>query len=340
MRQSSLRILFYDKRVPAIAGTRPTAATVLTEMGHDVVLTRDAEFAPNAFDVVLMWGNPGYFPRLRDQLIATPVGQRPLVVLVHHEPLPPPRASGLPRFTLLSPAEIAKICFGDWRATDIYTNAFKLRRMMREGSIDLLFASSAEKVEYAHEQGYEAVHTQYGYHKSLGGIMDLERDIDVLFLGDTRPLRRKRLLGRLRRSGINITVRGSWHDSSGWGESRTLLLNRTKIIVHIQRYPGKLASKRFVLAMTNGAMVVAEPPYLPAPFVNGAHYIEARVGEMPDVIRHYLHNPTERERITKAAHRLVTEELTFESSMRTMLEAISKRLGGKASELATAGPAA
>ena len=71
---------------------------------------------------------------------------------------------------------------------------------------------------------------------------------------------------------------------------------------------------RLVLALANGAMVVAEPCYRPDPFVPGVHYAEAPVEELPDLIRYYLEHDDERERIVAAGHRLVTEELTFARS--------------------------
>ena len=69
--------------------------------------------------------------------------------------------------------------------------------MMREGSIDLLFVMSLEKMEYTHEQGYPCWHVPYGYHSSFGRLLGLDRDVEVLFLGDTRPRRRRRLLRSL-----------------------------------------------------------------------------------------------------------------------------------------------
>ena len=126
---------------------------------------------------------------------------------------------------------------------------------MRERFVDLLFVIGGEQEEYAAEQGYEAWRFDYGYHRSFGNLLGLERDIDVLFIGETRQRRRKKLLRRLRREGIDVVVRGSWHKRAKalWGEERSRFLNRTKIVVHLQRYPGKVASKRFVLAMANGA---------------------------------------------------------------------------------------
>ena len=323
---SPLSILIFDRRVPAIAGTRPTVATVLEELGHLVSLAEDGPVDLAPYDFVLLWLNPGYYPRLRRQLLAMPKASRPLVVVLHAEPLPSSRASGFPRWSMLSAAEIAKILLWDWRATDVYSNAFKLRRMMREGSIDLLFAMSAMEVEYAREQGYECGFIPYGYHPKFGRLLGLERDVDVLFLGDTRPPRRRRLLRYLREHGVEVTVRGSWHDPSLWGERRTEFLNRTKIVVHLQRYPGKLAAKRFVLAMGNGAMVISEPAYRPEPFVDGEHYVVAPIERMPQVIRHYLDHPHERDQIAETGRRLVTEELTFARSMETMLDVIYRRL--------------
>ena len=323
-----LSFLIAYRHVPAKAGVRPTVAVVLEDLGHSVSVVNDGPADIATSDVILMWGNPGYYPGLRRQLLKTERAGRPLVAVAHAEPLPPPRASGLPRWSPLSPSEIGKILLRDWRATDIYTNAFKLRRMIEEGTIDLLFVMSAEKHEYATEQGFESWHIPFGYHERIGTILGIERDIDVLFLGDTRPLRRKRLLNRLRRAGIEVTVRGSWHDDGRalWGDERTNFLNRTKIIVHLQRYPGKLASMRFILAMANGAMVVSEPSYRPEPFVDGEHYVAASVDDMPWVIRQYLSHPDERERIAAAAHRLVTEQVTFKSSMEKMLSVIRERL--------------
>jgi hypothetical protein len=201
--------------------------------------------------------------------------------------------------------------------------------MMREGTIDLLFVTSAERVEYATERGYQCWHVPYGYHPSHGRLLGISRDIDVLFLGDTRPPRRRRLLRYLRRQGVAVTVNGSWHDPAFWGERRTELLNRTKIVLSLQRYPGKIAAKRLILAMANGALVIAEPAYRPEPFVDGEHYVVSPIERMPETIDYYLSHADERDRIAAAGHRLVTEELTFERTVQPMIAVIRERLAGR-----------
>jgi spore maturation protein CgeB len=214
--------------------------------------------------------------------------------------------------------------------------------MVDEGTIDLLFATSREKLEYFREQGYEAWLMPFGYHPSLGRLLGLQREVDVLFLGDTRPLRRRRQLRYLRRRGVDVTVRGSWHDRALWGESRTQFLNRTSIVLHLQRYPGKLAAMRLIMALANGAMVVSEPTYRPEPFVNGVHFVEVPVKLMPETIRYYLEHPAERERIVRAGHRLITEELTLTRSVEALLAVVNQRLGRSApvSRIVNSGPQA
>ena len=317
-----LKFLICDRRVPALAGTRPTIAAVLEEMGHCVSMSADDVSDFNSFDVILLWNNPGYFPRTRKWLLSIPKERRPIVAVIMGEPLPAPTASGLPRWSGLNLAEIAKILLRDWRATDIYTNAYNLRRTMNEGLADALFVTGGEQEEYAAEQGLDAHRIDYGYHESFGNLIGLDRDVDVLFLGETRQRRRRRLLARLRRDGIDVTVRGSWHKRDGalWGDARTRFLNRTKIVVHIQRYPGKIAAKRLVLAMANGAMVISEPSYRPDPFVEGEHFVSSPIEKMPEVIRYYLNHTEERERITRAGHRLVTQDLTWSKIMEQIVD--------------------
>lgn len=324
-----LSITVCDRRVPAIAGTRPTVVEVIEELGHTVTMAEDGPLDLDAIEVLLLLGNPGYFPRMRRQLRRTPKDQRPLVVVLHSEPLPPSKASGLSRRPKLSRVEIAKIVLRNWRATDIHTNARVLRKMMDDGTIDLFFTTSAETLEYAREEGYDCTQIPYGYHPRLGRLLDRERDVDVLFLGDTRPPRRKEALASLAAAGIDVTVEGSWGADGLWGEARTEYLNRTKIIVHLQRYQGRLARKRFILAMANGVLVISEPVQNPAPFVHGEHCLFAGLEEMPALIKKYLAEPAERDRLARAGHDLVTGELAFSRSVEAMLQSVAQSSGAR-----------
>jgi glycosyltransferase involved in cell wall biosynthesis len=151
------------------------------------------------------------------------------------------------------------------------------------------------------------------------------RDIDVLFLGEYRVRRRSRILRRLKREGTDVVLLGSQSPTKGyWGEARTELLNRTKILLHLPRYPGHL-SDRILMGMANGALVVSEPMYLPDPYEPGVHYVESSVDQMAETVRRYLADEESRRRITDAAYRFVTQELRLEGTYARLMELAAPR---------------
>ena len=78
--------------------------------------------------------------------------------------------------------------------------------------------------------------------------------------------------------------------------------------------------------MACGALIVSEPPYDPAPYVPGEHFVQASVDDMPATIERYLTDEPERLRITTAAHRFVTTEVTMERSFARLLAVVASRL--------------
>jgi hypothetical protein len=273
---------------------------------------------------LLVPGNLNWFPVLRRQLLKEGRPSQGLVTIWHLEPLPPPKISGLhwPRPTL---REIAKIILRDKRATDAYTNFFLLRRLARRGLPDVLAVSTRSRAEFLAERGIPAHYVPLGYQPRQGRDLRLQRDIDVLFLGECRIPRRRRNIARLSKHGVKVTMCGDWHDPAMWGDNRTKLLNRSKVFLNIQRFAGEFSGLRFILGMANGALVISEPAYDTFPFVPGQHYISASVDEMPAVIRHYLENEEERRRIVNEAYAFVTEQLPMERSVSRLVDLMSER---------------
>lgn len=319
----SLRIALTHTPLPHGVNARPRLAGSLEQFGHEVTLMRNEMPAEGSCDVLWIQGNANWHPRVCEGLKrATPRGVCPLVVLWQTEPLPPPSASPFPR-PRLHLREWAKILLRDRRATDPYTNARRLSRLMDEGLIDLLIVSTPSRQAFLAEHGIQAHLVPMGYDPSFGGDMRLaERDIDVLFLGSLDVPRRRRLISRLREAGVKVEAKGSWHEKETWGEARTELLNRTKIFLNIQRFPGELSGLRMILGMSNKTLVISEPTYLPGPYLPGTHWIAATIEQMPAVIAHYLKHEDERERIAQAGHDLVVNEITMEGSTRAVLRLI------------------
>lgn len=295
--------------------------SLLEEAGHAVTQKGDEPFDPVANHIIWMLGSANRFPMVCRQLAATPQAERPLVLLWHTELLPPPKAAGLP-WPRLALWEITRILRRDPRATDVYTNYFRLWRLARKKIPDLLVAPTLDRREFLAERGISAQWVPLGYDSSRGCDLGLPRDIGVLFLGALNVPRRRKILERLRRCGVNLLVMGSPSDPACWGENRTRLLNRTKILLNLARSPGQLPDTRLILGMANRALVISEPIYNPAPYEPGRHYVSATLEEMPEVIAYYLTHESERERIANEGHRLVTQEVTMSRSVSHILELI------------------
>ncbi|NQW49407.1 MAG: glycosyltransferase family 1 protein [Planctomycetes bacterium] len=304
----------------SLAGSETPLVESLTRCGCDVTLILEDTSAgiPPAGAWLVICGNAAWFPRIRRRLLAIPRHRRPYVLLWHAEPLPPARASGLP-LPWLNLREAAKIVLRDARATDVYTNYFTLRNLHRAGIPDVLVLSSRGRQEFLAERGIPGHFAPLGCDRSMGRDLGIPRDIDVLFLGILNVPRRNRLLQALKAQNINLTEAGSWTDPELWGENRTRLLNRTKILLNFARTPGEFSGYRLSLGMANKALVISEPIYQPEPFVPGRHFVMVPPGEMAASIRHYLDAEHERSVITEAAARFVHEEATLQRSTERMV---------------------
>jgi hypothetical protein len=301
------------------AGAGPHAVDqALEEIGCDLSLVPQESFDPRSDGVVFAYGSANWYSDAWRRMLATSPAMRPPVILWHAEPLPYARSTGR-RLERPHLREVAKIVLRDARASDPWTNYRRLRGLLGQGLPDLLVVSTLEKQEFLAEQGIESAVVPLGYHRSHGRDLALDRDIDVLFLGALDVPRRKRILRNLRQAGIEAQAAGDWDDPAYWGENRTRLLNRTKILLNLPRHPGLLSGARMIIGMANGALVIAEPIHLSAPYVDGTHFVSAALEDMPEVIRHYLANDAERERIATEGQRFVTGELTMANSLRRIL---------------------
>lgn len=321
---SRMKTIVALQRFRAVTGGPGSIQASLGEHGYSVRPFWEAALDPH--EIVLALGNVGWFPREWPRLLSLPPVMRPRVILWHTEPLPFSRSSGL-RLQRRHLRELAKIALRDLRATDPQTNWHKLRSLLEHGLPDLLVVSTPEKKEFLDEQGIEAEFVPLGYSPWHGRDLGIERDIDVLFLGALDVPRRKRLVRRLRRAGIDVRAAGSWTDPAFWGEPRTELLNRTKILLNLPRHPGLLSGQRMILGMANKALVISEPVHLSGPYEPGVHYVNASPDEMPEAIRRFLADDDARTRITETAYRLVTEELTTERSVARIVELAEARFG-------------
>lgn len=299
----------------------------LIDLGLKVRKVDEASVELTREQIVWLQGSANWFPSAARRLAGLPPDRRPLVVLWHTESLPAPKLAGLPTQRRHA-RELAKIALRDLRAADPQTNFRRLRKLLAAGLPDLLVVPARYKQEFLAEHGISSAFVPVGYHPSEHGAdRGLERDLDVLFLGQLTVPRRKKLLRRLRREGIRVEAAGDWHDPTLWGESRTRLLNRTRIFLNLFRYPWQRSDHRLLAGMATGTLVISEPIYRPEPFVPGTHYVSARADELSSVVQHYLENEDQRARIAEQGRRFVTEDLRMTQSASEVLARITDQIG-------------
>jgi hypothetical protein len=297
----------------------PIAAEILRSLGYDARVAREHEAVLSPGRILLVGGNPRWYKGMISRIAALPSQKRPYVVVWHTEGLPMPAAAGFPP-ERLTPREIAKILLQDRRINDQYSNARYLRRLCETDVLTVLAVVSGAHRAYLREHGIESELVPLGHHPTYGHRLELDRDIPVLFLGEHRVRRRRKILERLRSDGLDVLALGSSSASKGyWGDARVELLNRTRVLLNLPRYPGHL-SDRVLMGMATGALVVSEPLYLPEPFEPGVHYVECPVEEMAATVRSYLDDEAARRRIADTAHTFLTEGNSYEGVFARLME--------------------
>jgi hypothetical protein len=299
---------------------------------------------PPDLDFIITLGPFGSLMPLANQLLAIPTSRRPKLVLWMTEMLPNPRlpvwlVNGLGRLiTWAQRRAYRSDGQGRWAAVP-WTQPFihrmarfryqgELRWLSDHGLLAVLAVGSAWNAEYFRRQGYDPVEAYLGHHPMWGRDLGLQRDIPVLWLGKYGSRRRERLVlnleADLRRRGIEMMMVDGVHHPYIFGEQRTTLLNRTKIVVNLLRTPWDNHAIRFYLATTNRAMIISEPALPHTPFRPGVHLVEAPLEQLGDTIAEYLADDALREPFVERAYTLLMTEMSLECSLQRILERLAQ----------------
>ena len=278
--------------------------------------------------VAVLRANANWFPATERSLLKRKKEQRPLSVIWHIEPLPAPRGARLP-FQKLYRREVKLILLRSRYATDMYSNAWRLKSMARHDIPDLMLVSSQDRCDYLKERGIQSHRVPMGHVSLLEETpppnnKEAARDIDVLFIGAQSLRHRSETVQQLEDAGIKVMSIGDYHNDSLWGPERDLLIRRAKIFLNLQRYPAMLPGMRFLIGMANRAMIVSESLYKPIPYVPGEHLIETPRRELAATLRRYLDDHDERERIANNGYEF-SKTMTTRHSMTQIVDHIEAR---------------
>lgn len=193
-----------------------------------------------------------------------------------------------------------------------------------QGRISEVAVSLTSRLHSLQGIGIAAQVRPVGYHPIYGRMLsDTDRDIDVLYLGGMTPRRAaiiKQIEEPLKAAGYAITI----PSTACYGEDRTRLLNRTKILLNINNYPWELAGMRLVMAMSCGSLVVSEDAPDPRPYRPGEHFVMAKPESLAETLLHYLASDAERCLIAQQGYDFVVNDFRIENIIVPWLDSLAR----------------
>lgn len=335
-------------------------AETAEQLGQTAVAVDPMGPLPAGLDALLIHGPQGSPLPLAFQLQALPADERPRLAVWQTEQFwNPAWPTWLAR--LASDARAAVERYGYqrhgqavWQRSNRWSKvtrrAFRLRYfgelrwLRRTGLLTALAATSQWMAGFLARTGLPASLAYFGVYPCWGADLGLDRDIDVLWVGKVGTDRRQKLLEQVRSAlaqrGITMVVVDGVEHPYVFGEARTALLNRAKVVLNLLRQPWDNHSLRFFLAAANRAMVISEPTLPHLPYQNGVHVVYAGLRELPDVMTHYCRAEAERQRIADEMHRYTFAELTVAKGLSNVLSAVAATPGAPQAMPRATGPIA
>lgn len=303
-------------------------------------------------DLLILFRNARQFHGYA-RLLRSTRANRPIVAVWQLDPLPPPeldpgleadaldrlRFSRLTSFSrLIAKARLGRIykaiqqdgigphslaCGNDGVDIDmirtvIEAHAF-IHHGLAEGWIDRVFATTAGKQKFLADRGIASPMVPAGYDETYGENYHRTRDIDVVFIGRlTKSYRRSRIEAierELSALGLRcVIVGGNCH-----GEERTALLNNTKLVLHLHKYPWDTPWARWGIASSCGAAVISEPLRYSDPFKPGVHYLEAPYDNLSESIALAVREPDKLQEISQTCLSLMKKKTSAQKSLNTIV---------------------
>jgi hypothetical protein len=314
------------------------------ELGHSATVILPDDRALEGVDAVVAYGPFGSLVPLVNQLLRIPPSQRPLLAMWMTEQFPNPNLPEWLRYSAGSLRSLAeRLAFQEkggrqrfWQSVlRPITSGFARFRyygdlfwLQRQGLLSTLAIESPWTADYLRRRGFDPVVTYWGSDPSWWADLQLQRDVPVLWLGKPGTNRRRRLVSRIRqelgRRGIPLLVIDGVEKPYLFGHERTVLLNRTMIVLNIMRTWWDDNTMRYYLAAPNRALIVTEPTLPHSPFLPNLHLVETPIEQMADTIVYYLTHDEERLQIVERAYELVTRELTMHKAVQRVIERLFK----------------
>ncbi len=278
---------------------------------------------PEPVDLVLSFAPYGRLTPLMTRLVDLPLHRRPRWLHWSMECFP---SLGVP-WPLLS--RLARLrsqvdTVGERLARHRFLGEYL--RALDAGLMTRLVESSNLHAQIYQAHGYDVPYVPWGMPSAWQADMELERDIDVLWMGKRRTRRRARWLGLIRAEieaeGLHMYVADGEERPFVFGQERIRLLNRARVTLNLlPRSYDTAFTFRFVHAAANGSLVVSEPNLPHCPEIEpGQHYVAAEPRHLSQTILRCLRMPEAQAPVVAAARSLVRKHLTMQASLARILD--------------------
>jgi hypothetical protein len=195
-----------------------------------------------------------------------------------------------------------------------------LKQQWPRGWLDHIFCTSPAATSFLVARNLPARSVPFGWHPLMGQDLHLTRDLDVVFIGNTKSPRRQATLQYLTQALDHRQIKLHLAPDNCFAAARTELLSRARISVNIAQYPWHVNGLRFLMSMACGCLVISEPAADNGPYRNGVHFVHADIPQLPDVIAYYLQHHYERRQIVDSARSLITGKLSLSNCLSEILE--------------------
>lgn len=321
---------------------------IAKDLGYEPVDFFHNQKIPEGLDMILLHGPWGSMAPLGRQLASLPVGHRPKLAWWFIEPLPNPSLPEWFRYHAgRARSWLERVSFyedqdGSWKQSRLgrlltlkgaryryYGDLYWFRDV---GILTVLVNASQLTRKFLIERGFKVLEPLGpSYYPEWGADLNLERDIPVVWIGRVWSKRRRRLLEQVQEGlsahGIDLLRIDGEYNPPVYNQDRTILLNRSKIVLNLLREKWDNNFMRFQLAALNRAMVITEPMLPHTPFVDGVHMVEAPVEDIPDQIVYYLNHEEERAVIAERAYQMMTRYTRQEVIAQIIDETLHSKVG-------------
>jgi hypothetical protein len=312
----------------------------LQELGYEPTFFGSDETVPNDVDAIFTFAPYGQFLPIVQQLTDIPSDRRPFLIHWNTEGLPDLRlpwpmmrlASDIRSWLERLKYKLSPASMGHSLLALLDTKLLRFRYVgdyyyaHRRGILNLFADSSAVYTQLHNQHGLPTLFIPWGSSPHWYAELNLERDIDVLWMGNRFGRRRSNLLDQVReelqRHGVTMYVADGEENPFIFREERISFLNRAKITLNITRTWYDDNFSRFALAAPNRSLIVSEQllPHCPA-YEAGIHYVATEPQHLAATIVYYLQQAEARAQIVDNAYQLSMTQLTFKNSLKKLLAA-------------------